>query len=321
METPDITIIYQDHHMLIVNKPAGMVIHPTYKNTDGRTMWDALLRYTGQLGGDDWQPPDLPDEPAWVSAPADVQVMLRDRRTARLWKEEGLLARPCLLHRLDKDTSGVVALARTENARRHLVRQFHDHTIIKRYVAVIQRGAYAWAEPRTAFSAVYRSPDGYERSATAEQLFQATGTGEYMLSGALQRDPDERRRCIVGPDGQEATTLVRVLATEEHFALLDVRPVTGRTHQIRAHLAALGCAIVGDQVYAPPLEAGLSDAVLHRQFLHAYSLTLRDYPHNKECMFIAPLAGDLENWLACCTPRLWEMWGEVHVRHTFEASS
>lgn len=321
MEKPDIAVIYQDHHMLIVNKPAGMVIHPTYKHTDGGTMWDALLRYAERLSGDGWRPPDLPDEPEWAGAPADVRVMLRDKRTARLWKEGGLLARPCLLHRLDKDTSGVVALARTENARRHLVRQFHDHTITKRYLAVIQRGAYPWAEPRAAFSVVYRSSDGYECPATVEQIFDATGDGEYVLSGSLQRDPDERRRCIVGPDGQEATTLVRVLAADERFALLDVRPVTGRTHQIRAHLAALGCAIVGDRVYAPPMDAGVADAVLQRQFLHAYSLTLRDYPGNKPRMFIAPLASDLEHWLACAAPVLWQTWGEVHVQHTLAASA
>jgi 23S rRNA-/tRNA-specific pseudouridylate synthase len=321
MENADIAVIYQDHHMLIVNKPAGMVIHPTYKHTDGKTMWDALLRYTEQLGGDGWQPPDLPDEPEWAGAPADVQVMLRDRRTARLWKEEGLLARPCLLHRLDKDTSGIVALARTENARRHLVRQFHDHTITKRYFAVVQRGAYPWAEPRVPFSVMHRTPDGHEAPATAEQLFHSTSSDEYVLSGPLQRDPDERRRCIVGPDGQEATTLVRVLATEDGFALLDVRPVTGRTHQIRAHLAALGYAIVGDQVYAPPMRSGVADAVLQRQFLHAYSLTLHDYPYNRARMFIAPLAGDLENWLACVTPLLWQTWGRVHAQHTLAASS
>jgi 23S rRNA-/tRNA-specific pseudouridylate synthase len=328
MEQTNIAVIYRDHHMLIVNKPAGMVIHPTYKNTDGKTMWDVLLRYTEQLGGDDWQPPDLPDEPEWAGAPADVRVMLRDRRMARLWKEEGLLARPCLLHRLDKDTSGIVALARTENARRHLVRQFYDHTITKRYLAVVQQGAYPWAVPRTTFSVMYRSPDGHERSSTAEQLLRSISDGEYVLSGSLQRDPAERRRCIVGPDGQEATTLVRVLAVEERFALLDVRPVTGRTHQIRAHLAALGCAIVGDQVYAPPMKpdhAGTSGVaagvVLQRQFLHAYSLTLRDYPSNRARTFIAPLASDLESWLACFALLLWQTWIEVHAHDVLAASS
>jgi 23S rRNA pseudouridine1911/1915/1917 synthase len=320
MEKADISVIYQDHHMLIVNKPAGMVIHPTYKNTDGKTMWDALLRYTERLGGDDWQPPNLPDAPEWAGAPADIQMMLRAKRTARLWKEDGLLTRPCLLHRLDKDTSGIVAIARTENARRHLVKQFHDHTITKRYLAVIQRGAYPWAEPRTTFSILHRSTDGHEYPSDTVHLFHTPDNGEYVLSGPLQRDPDERRRCIVGPDGQDATTLVKVLATEEHFALLDVRLVTGRTHQIRAHLAALGCGIVGDQTYTPPIEPDHAGVVLQRQFLHAYSLTLRDYPRNKTCTFVAPLASDLEAWLACFAPSLWQTWIQVHAQHMLAAS-
>src|SRR5947209_5743282 len=144
MEQTTIPVIYQDHHLLIVNKPAGLVIHPTYKHADG-TMWDVLLVYLAQQGGDDWQPPELPDEPEWVGAPEDIQVMLREKRTERQWKEDGLLPRPCLLHRLDKDTSGIVALARTERCRRHLIRQFYDHTIVKRYFAVVQKGAPAWA--------------------------------------------------------------------------------------------------------------------------------------------------------------------------------
>ena len=115
-------IIYQDHHLLIVNKPAGLVIHPTYKHADG-TMWDAILDYLEQQGGDDWKPPELPDEPEWASAPEQLQEMLREKRAERIWKEDGLLPRPCLLHRLDKDTSGVVALARTEHSRSHIIRQ------------------------------------------------------------------------------------------------------------------------------------------------------------------------------------------------------
>src|SRR6266481_6345968 len=150
MKPIDIPIIYQDHHLLVVNKPAGLVIHPTYKHADG-TMWDALLVYVTQQGSDGWQPPELPDEPEWARAPLHIQEMLRTKRTERLWKEDGLLPRPCLLHRLDKDTSGVVALARTEHSRRHLVRQFHEHSIVKRYLAVVQRGAPDWARPRASF--------------------------------------------------------------------------------------------------------------------------------------------------------------------------
>ena len=148
MEVANIAVIYQDHHLLLVNKPAGIVIHPTYKHSDG-TLWDALLAYTQQLGQDDWKPPELPDEPKWAGAPVDVQVMLRNIRIARLWKEEGLLPRPCLLHRLDKDTSGIVALARTARSRRHMIKQFEEHILVKRYLAVVQQGSPDWTRPPT----------------------------------------------------------------------------------------------------------------------------------------------------------------------------
>ncbi|MFL5657039.1 MAG: RluA family pseudouridine synthase [Ktedonobacteraceae bacterium] len=303
MTSDTIPIIYQDHHLLVVNKPAGLVIHPTYKHADG-TMWDALLVYVAQQGSDDWQPPELPDEPEWAGAPLHIQAMLREKRTGRQWKEDGLLPRPCLLHRLDKDTSGIVALARTERSRRHLIRQFHEHTVVKRYLAVVQKGAPAWSYPRTSFTVTKRE-NGESALIQAANEAGASTYGqaackekdELILDGPLQRDPADRRRCIVGPEGQVATTVLKVLAVSEKFALLEVRPVTGRTHQIRAHLAALGYAIVGDQVYAPLPEPGTSQAALKRQFLHAHSLEIRRYPDNSPCIFVAPLADDLSSWM------------------------
>jgi 23S rRNA pseudouridine1911/1915/1917 synthase len=295
MEASNIAVIYQDHHLLLVNKPAGVVIHPTYKHSSG-TLWDALLAYTQQLGQDDWEPPELPDDPQWAGAPADIQVMLRNTRTARLWKEEGLLPRPCLLHRLDKDTSGIVALARTERSRRHLVKQFEAHTLVKRYLAVVKQGSPAWTRPCSSFTVTQQLADGQRQPADASFVLTGPIGSEFLLDGPLRRDPDDRRRCIVRSDGQSATTLVRVLAVERDYALLDVRPVTGRIHQIRAHLAALGYAIVGDQTYGLPT-TGISATTLKRQFLHAYSLTLRRYPDNKLCTFVAPLASDLQAWI------------------------
>jgi len=296
MEQTTIPIIYQDHHLLIVNKPAGLVIHPTYKHADG-TMWDAILEYLEQQGGDDWQPPELPDEPEWKDAPEQVRVMLHTQRLERMWKEDGLLPRPCLLHRLDKDTSGVVALARTEHSRRHLVRQFHEHSIVKRYLAVVQRGAPDWARPRASFKILKGQDeiDAMQFGSMTDIAFN--GENEFMLDGALQRDPDDRRRCIVGPDGQQAQTSVKVMAAEGEFVLLEAQPVTGRTHQIRAHLAAFGYAIVGDTTYSPPAKVGTPTAAMKRQFLHAYSLELRRYPDNALCTFIAPPADDLIAWL------------------------
>jgi 23S rRNA-/tRNA-specific pseudouridylate synthase len=221
--------------------------------------------------------------------------MLHQKRVERFWHEEGLLPRPCLLHRLDKDTSGVAAIARTARACRHLAGQFYDHTIEKRYRAVVQKGAPAWAIPRTAFTVKQRFADGNEIVLGSSVELAALGNDELLLDGPLQRDPDERRRCIVGPDGQEAQTVINVLAREQQYFLLEVRPVTGRTHQIRAHLAALGYSIVGDTMYGVPA----ADEIewLQRQFLHAYSLQLRRYPDNAECQFVAPLADDLVTWM------------------------
>ncbi|HEV2663181.1 MAG TPA: RluA family pseudouridine synthase [Ktedonobacteraceae bacterium] len=303
MNDVEIAVLYQDHHTLLINKPAGIVIHPTYKHADG-TLWDALLAYLERQEPDNWQPPELADDPAWQLAPPAIQEMLRAQRTERQWKEDGLLPRPCLLHRLDKDTSGIVALARSERARRFLVRQFYEHTIVKRYLAVVQRGAPAWTHPRTTFTLTRQQPDG--RALDGPLPLSLVTGDEFVFDGPLQRDPEDRRRCIVGTDGQQATTRVGVLAVEEDFALLDVRPITGRTHQIRAHLAAAGYAIVGDQMYAPPATPGTPEAVLKRQFLHAYSLTLRLYPDSSMHTFIAPLADDLVAWLQQYRPLLWK---------------
>ncbi len=289
-------IIYQDHHLLIVNKPAGVVIHPTYRHKDD-TLWNMLLAYLERQGADDWQPPELPDEPGWEHAPEEVRLLLRARREAYLRRREGLLPRPALLHRLDKDTSGVVALARTESARRHLVRQFETRTVVKRYLAVVQYGAPAWTRPLAPLL-VRRGLDGALLPADCRL---AVGD-HWLLEGAIQRDPQDRRRCVVGPDGREARTEVRALCRQGPFLLLEARPITGRIHQIRAHLAALGYAIVGDQTYAPPAIEGTPQAALRRQFLHALSLTIQRYPDDRRMTFVAPLPVDLEAWLRSCFP-------------------
>ncbi len=282
--------------MLIVNKPAGLVIHPTYKHADG-TMWDAILEYLEKQGGDDWHPTDLPDKPEWAGAPEQVRVMLRKQRLERLVKEEGLLPKPCLLHRLDKDTSGIVALARTERSRRHLVRQFHEHSIVKRYLAVVHRGTPDWAKPRAAFKITMQQNENTTTQFDLLKVDELSGNQVLILDGVLQRDPSDRRRCIVGPEGQEAQTVIKVMASEGEFVILEAQPITGRTHQIRAHLAALGYAIVGDAVYSLTAKGGTPASAMKRQFLHASRLEFRDYPDNQLRSFVAPLAEDLRVWL------------------------
>src|SRR5260370_19061870 len=172
-------------------------------------MWDAILAYLAQQGSDGWQPPDLPDEPAWALATERIQSMLRERRLESMWKEEGLMPRPCLLHRLDKDTSGVVTLARTERSRRYLSRQFHEHSILKRYLAVVRDGSPEWARPRVPFKAMRRLDERSEDLVNFPFAVSSPRVDEFILDGPLQRDPRDRRRRVVPPVWQRAV-LIRI---------------------------------------------------------------------------------------------------------------
>lgn len=198
--------LYADEELLAVNKPPGLVVHPTYKHPDG-TLTDAIFAWSEAVG----------------------------------------LSRPWLLHRLDKDTSGVTLFARTEAARRGLARQFAQRVTHKRYLALA-----LW-------------PDGLPR------------VGE--VDAPLWRDPLDRRRVIIVPEpvGQASRTRYRALAVSSPpsggtFALVLVEPVTGRTHQIRAHLTSLGAPIVGDAMYLP--EGSEAVALAPRVMLHAWTLTI-----------------------------------------------
>ena len=146
-------------------------------------------------------------------------------------------SRPWLLHRLDRETSGVVLFARSERARRALVRQFEQRRVVKRYLAVV----------------VGALPD------------------EGEIFAPLRRDPADRRRVIVAEAGKPAYTRYRVLAASDGFALALVEPLTGRTHQIRAHLANLGAPLAGDALYGGASEATQASGI-RRALLHAWEL-------------------------------------------------
>ena len=165
--------------------------------------------------------------------------------------------RPWLLHRLDRETSGVVLFAKTEQARRGLVRQFERRTVRKRYLALV-----------------------------VGTLARAAG----LIEAPLARDPADRRRTIVVEGGQPATTRYRVLAARGSYALVLAEPITGRTHQIRAHLAWLGAPIAGDARYLD--EAHPAAAVALHALLHAWRIGFR-HPASGEAVAIrAPLPAD-----------------------------
>jgi 23S rRNA pseudouridine1911/1915/1917 synthase len=215
-----VPVVYEDQDVLVVNKPAGLVVHPAAGHASG-TLVNAILAHVQGTTG----------------------------RAER---------RPGIVHRLDKDTSGLLIVAKNDAAHIALARQIQARTLAKEYLALV------WGDP---------------------------GKQPGLIEAPLRRDPKDRRRMVVATGGREAITrFERVAAWHQRpdLALLHVRPITGRTHQIRAHLAFGGYPLVGDPVYGRRTDpTGLA-----RQFLHAWRLTAR-LPHAGERTFTAPLPDDL----------------------------
>jgi 23S rRNA pseudouridine1911/1915/1917 synthase len=204
-ESIPLGVAYEDASMLIVDKPAGLVVHPSAGHASG-TLVHALLGRSRDRG-----------EPLGSVAG---------------------IARPGIVHRLDKDTSGLVVVAKTDDAQASLMRQFGERTVEKEYLALVR------GEPPAARG---------------------------RIEAPVGRDPRDRQRMAVVADGRDATTEYEVLGRGGGYALLALRPLTGRTHQIRAHLAYLGLPVAGDLRYG----GGMGPGGLARQFLHAARLRLR----------------------------------------------
>ncbi len=212
-----LSVTYEDDALIVVDKPAGLVVHPAAGNPDG-TLVNALLHHCrGQLSG------------------------------------IGGVARPGIVHRIDKDTSGLLVVAKSDAAHEGLARQFADHSIVRAYKAV-----------------------------TAGRPMPAAGT----IRGAIARSAHDRKKMALVDDGRgkHAVTHYRTLSPLDGAALVECRLETGRTHQVRVHLASIGHSLLGDPVYgrAParirPILARIGFA---RQALHAAELG-----------FIHPISGE-----------------------------
>lgn len=203
-ESIPLSVAYEDALMLIVDKPAGLVVHPSAGHGGG-TLVNALLGRARDRG-----------EP--LGSIAGV-------------------GRPGIVHRLDKETSGLIVVAKTDAAQASLMRQFGDRSIEKEYLALVRGDA--------------PSPRG-------------------RVEAPIGRDPRDRQRMAVVAGGRESVTEYEQVAAGDGYTLLSLRPLTGRTHQIRAHLAYLGLPIAGDLRYG----GGEGPGGLRRQFLHAARLGL-----------------------------------------------
>jgi 23S rRNA pseudouridine1911/1915/1917 synthase len=226
----DITlnIVFEDEHLLVVNKSAGMVVHPAYGNWTG-TLVNALVFHFQNLP---------------TSQNGEI--------------------RPGLVHRIDKDTSGLLVIAKTELAMTHLAKQFYDHTIERTYYALV------WGEPK-------------ENSGT--------------INANLGRSPKDRRLTTVYPEneGKTAITHYQVVENLHYVSLVSCKLETGRTHQIRAHMQHLGHPIFNDAMYGGDKILKGTVFAKYRQFVdNCFKLMPRQGLHAKSLGFTHPATG---TWL------------------------
>jgi 23S rRNA pseudouridine1911/1915/1917 synthase len=241
----ELNIVYEDAHLLVINKPAGLTVHPAPGNRD-KTLVNALLAHCGDsLSG------------------------------------IGGVARPGIVHRLDKDTSGLLVVAKNDSAHNFLAAQLADHTLGRTYTAIV------WGAPHP-----------------------AQGT----ITGNIGRSPANRQKMAVVKNGGKAAvthyTTLKIL-NSKIAALVECRLETGRTHQIRVHFLHIGCPLVGDPAYGQATGRRLGqniykhipentrNALLNfkRQALHASELRLIHPQSKKEMRFSCPLPADMKDLL------------------------
>ncbi len=218
-ENLPLDIVYEDDSIVVVNKARGMVVHPAAGNWSG-TLVNALMYHCGE----------------------------------RLSGINGEL-RPGIVHRIDKDTSGLLVVAKNDAAHQHLSEQIQRHAVRREYEGIV--------------IGVFREPEG-----TVDQ--------------PILRHPTDRKKMAVGTGGREAVTHYQTLAAYPGYSHMGFRLETGRTHQIRVHMAFSGHPIVGDPVYGAPKDRFSS---IGGQCLHAAHLTLVHPETGEEMRFDAPLPG------------------------------
>jgi 23S rRNA pseudouridine1911/1915/1917 synthase len=211
-----LSVLYEDNDLLVIDKPAGMTVHPGAGHHD-HTLANAVLAHVPEM--------DIADTD-----------------------------RPGIVHRLDKDTSGLIIVAKNITAHKKLADQFKNRQVVKVYITLVKG-----------------------------HLTPEAGS----IEAEIGRDPRHRQRMAVVTSGRPSTTAYRVIEYLGNYTLLEIRPKTGRTHQIRVHLAAIGFPVVGDEVYGGPSE------LISHQFLHAAELEFNLPSSGERRHFKSPLPPDL----------------------------
>jgi 23S rRNA pseudouridine1911/1915/1917 synthase len=211
-------IIFEDDDIMVINKQAGLVVHPACGHESG-TLLNALSGYA-----------------------------------------KGRFS-PLLVHRLDKDTSGIMVVAKTEKAKNSLVKQFQKRSIKKTYYTIVKG-----------------------------EIRERKG----RIEAPLGRSSQDRKRIVVGPlSSKNAVTVFEIVKRNKKYSFLKVFPLTGRTHQIRSHLKYIGHPVVGDAFYGGPVK--IDDKVFKRQMLHAYSISFTHPSTSRRLQFTADIPEDMKD--------------------------
>jgi len=220
-----VDVIYEDDDLLVIDKPAGLVVHPSPGHT-AHTLVNALLARCPNLAN------------------------------------FGDAIRPGVVHRLDRDTSGLMIIAKSNSAQQYLINQFKARSVSKGYLVLVKG-----------------------------KLAQSQG----VIDAPVGRDPFNRKRMAVVSNGRQARTRYKVKEYLGDYSLLEVTTETGRTHQIRVHLSAIGYPVVGDPIY------GVRSAYVKRQFVHAYRLGFRLLASGAYREFTCELPSDLKQAMRLIT--------------------
>jgi 23S rRNA pseudouridine1911/1915/1917 synthase len=227
-----LAVLFEDDDLIVIDKPAGLVVHPSAGHAD-QTLVNALLFHVHDLSG------------------------------------IGGELRPGIVHRLDKDTSGVMVIAKNDDAHRKLSAAWRTDAVRKEYIAIV----YGTAQ-------------------------KSEGT----IDAPIARDPRNRKRMAIVAGGRRAITDYAVIEQLRHASVVRCRLYTGRTHQIRVHLKSIGHPIIGDPIYSGPQWRGIPDKILQkaiasvkRQALHAAVLQIPHPTAGEAMRFTAPLPEDMRN--------------------------
>lgn len=234
-ENIPLDIVYEDDDLIVINKPTGMVVHPSKGHHSG-TLVNALLYYLGNN----------------MAYPDDT-------------------TRPGLVHRIDKDTSGIIVVAKNNAAHQLLSEQLEDHSMGRTYVALVH--------------GTIKEPEG-------------------SIEVPLRRDANNRLRWSAHSEGKYALTHFKVLERYTDSTLVELKLATGRTHQIRVHMEYIGHPIVGDPVYRVGIGQlrGALTRITEGQLLHAKEINFKHPISDKDMHFEVPMPSDFEDILRTLTP-------------------